>query len=112
MLKVGTKVKALVDHSWCWLKGDIGVIVDVSDIGYTVDFSGQGNEKVVDEGIWFVNFRDVEACEYTSEELEQVIFDVLEGKRWYEIQEDTGLDETRCKEIEKIVSEINKKLGF
>lgn len=38
-------------------------------------------------------------------ELEAALVDVLDGNfRWYEIQENTGLSDERCKEIQELFS--------
>lgn len=72
MIALGTKVRVL-DHSfvreYCsnWYHvGDVGVVaLNIRDIaeGPLVDFNGQGNSVVHEDGQWWVGMADLEVVE-------------------------------------------------
>ena len=57
-MKLGDLIMMTEDYTPYVMKGDKGVIVEMDnedDPTPQIDFNGQGNEQVNDDGLWYVN---------------------------------------------------------
>ena len=62
MIKIGTRVRMLVDHPPYYNNGDIGHIIDVGDKGHMVeiDFNDIAGQAVCVDGKWYTRRIDFE----------------------------------------------------
>jgi len=65
--QAGDKVRVInSDEDVYFSNGDVGIVVENSGIDCRVNFNGQNNQKVFDDGYWFVLYENLELVEQPS----------------------------------------------